>query len=201
MARSAQTSVRSQQRATTSKSMVNLFASLQRLRLCCINPADSFRLEKISHARNTVFDLLPQKFSQLFNVGRLDAQTEGLLLLTNDGELAQRLTHPRFKVDKEYEITLDRPWDPSLAPKLLRGIVLDGQRAKIARLLSLSPTRLRVILRQGINRQIRRMFQAVGYRVKRLLRIRIGNLRLGDLPCGHWRALTKRELKDLGSNE
>ena len=92
------------------------------------------------HARNTVFDLLPQKFSQLFNVGRLDAQTEGLLLLTNDGELAQRLTHPRFKVDKEYEITLDRPWDPSLAPKLLRGIVLDGQRAKIARILSLSPT-------------------------------------------------------------
>jgi len=120
-----------------------------------------------------------------------------LLLLTNDGELAQRLTHPRFKIDKEYEITLDRPWDPSLAPKLLRGIVLDGQRAKIARLLSLSPTRLRVILRQGINRQIRRMFQAVGYRVKRLLRIRIGNLRLGDLPSGHWRALTHRELKDL----
>ena len=149
------------------------------------------------HARNTVFDLLPQKFSQLFNVGRLDAQTEGLLLLTNDGELAQRLTHPRFKVDKEYEITLDRPWDPSLTPKLLRGIVLVGQRAKIARLLSLSPTRLRAILRQGINRQIRRMFQAVGYRVKRLLRIRIENLRLGDLPCGHWRALTQRELKDL----
>jgi len=149
------------------------------------------------HARNTVFDLLPKKFSRLFNVGRLDALTEGLLLLTNDGELAQRLTHPRFKVDKEYEIALDRPWDPSLAPKLLRGIVLDGQRANIARLFSLSPTRLRVILRQGINRQIRRMFQAVGYRVKRLLRIRIGNLRLGDLPCGHWRALTRHELRSL----
>ncbi len=74
------------------------------------------------HARNTIFDLLPKKFSRLFNVGRLDAQTEGLLLLTNDGELAPRLTHPRFKVDKEYEIALDRPWDPSLAPKLLRGI-------------------------------------------------------------------------------
>jgi len=149
------------------------------------------------HARNTIFDLLPKKFSRLFNVGRLDAQTEGLLVLTNDGELAQRLTHPRFKVDKEYEITLDRPWDPPLASKLLRGIVLDGQRAKIARLLSLSPTRLRVILRQGINRQIRRMFQAVGYRVKRLLRIRIGNLRLGDLPSGHWRALTRHELQSL----
>src|SRR5215813_15041691 len=149
------------------------------------------------HVRDTVFDLLPAKFSRLFNIGRLDAQTEGLLLLTNDGDLAQRLTHPRYKVEKEYEITLDRPWDRALAPTLLRGIVLDGQRAKIARLRSLSPTRLRVILRQGMNRQIRRMFQAVGYRVKHLLRVRVGNLRLGDLPCGHWRALTKHELKDL----
>jgi 23S rRNA pseudouridine2605 synthase len=160
-------------------------------------PGGFVSTRKDRHARDRVFDLLPKKFSQLFNVGRLDAQTEGLLLLTNDGELAQRLTHPRFKVDKEYEITLDRPWDLSLAPKLLRGIVLDGQCAKIARLRSLSPTRLRLILRQGINRQIRRMFQAVGYRVKHLVRVRVGNLRLGDLPCGHWRALTKHELKDL----
>jgi len=160
-------------------------------------PGGFVSTRKDRHARHTVFDLLPKKFSQLFNVGRLDAQTEGLLLLTNNGELAQRLTHPRFKIDKEYEITLDRPWDPSLAPKLLRGIVLDGQRAKIACLRSFSHTRLRVILRQGINRQIRRMFQAIGYRIKHLLRVRVGNLRLGDLPCGHWRALTKHELKDL----
>ena len=160
-------------------------------------PGGFVSTRKDLHASDTVFDLLPKKFSRLFNVGRLDAQTEGLLLLTNDGELAQRLTHPRFKVDKEYEVTLDRPWDPTLAPKLMRGIVLDGQHAKIAQLRSLSPTRLRVILRQGINRQIRRMFQTVGYRVKRLLRVRVGNLRLGDLPCGHWRALTQRELKDL----
>jgi len=149
------------------------------------------------HARDTVFDLLPEKFYRLFNVGRLDAQTEGLLLLTNDGELAQRLTHPRFTTDKEYEVTLDRPWDSALTPKLLRGILLDGQRAKIARLHSVSPTRLRVLLQQGINRQIRRMFEAVGYRVKQLRRIRIGNLRLADLPRGHWRVLTQQELKSL----
>jgi 23S rRNA pseudouridine2605 synthase len=160
-------------------------------------PAGFVSTRKDLHARDTVFDRIPKKFSRLFNIGRLDAQTEGLMLLTNDGELAQRLTHPRFKVDKEYEVTLDRPWDPVLTPKLLRGIVLDGQRAKIERLHSLSPTRLRVILRQGINRQIRRMFDVVGYRVKHLLRIRIGNLRLGDLPCRHWRALTKREIDSL----
>jgi 23S rRNA pseudouridine2605 synthase len=152
-------------------------------------------------ARDTVFDLIPQKFSNLFTIGRLDAQTQGLLLLTNDGELAQRLSHPRFKVDKEYEVTLDRPWNPDLAPKLERGILLDGQRAKIARLRVLSSTRLRVVLRQGINRQIRRMFQAIGYHVKNLLRIRVGNLRLADLPCGHWRPLTQLELQDLHSKD
>jgi pseudouridine synthase len=80
---------------------------------------------------------------------------------------------------------------------LLRGIFLDGQRATIARLQSLSPIRLRVVLCQGMNRQIRRMFEAVGYRVKNLIRIRIGSLQLGDLPRGHWRALTKRELECL----
>jgi 23S rRNA pseudouridine2605 synthase len=164
-------------------------------------PAGFVSTRKDLHARDTVFDLIPEKFSRLFTVGRLDAQTQGLLLLTNDGNLAQRLTHPRFKVDKEYEVTLDRPWDPALAPRLLRGILLDGQRAKIARLRSLSATRLRVILRQGINRQIRRMFEAVGYRVKHLVRIRIGNLRLTDLPCGHWRALTQRQLQSLHSKD
>jgi 23S rRNA pseudouridine2605 synthase len=161
-------------------------------------PAGFVSTRKDQHARDTIFDLLPQNFSRLFSVGRLDAQTEGLLLLTNDGELAQRLTHPRYKIDKEYEVTLDRPWDAALAPKLMRGIFLDGERARIARLHSVAPTRLRVVLRQGINRQIRRMFEAVGYRIKYLVRVRIGNLRLADLPRGHWRALSKRELENLG---
>ena len=149
------------------------------------------------HAHDTIFDLLPAKFSTLFNVGRLDAQTEGLLILTNDGELSQRLTHPRYKVEKEYEVTLDRAWDPMLKIKLLRGIVLDGQRAKLATLRDVSPTRLRVILRQGLNRQIRRMFEAIGYQVKHLVRIRLGHLHLGDLPRAHWRPLTKSELASL----
>jgi 23S rRNA pseudouridine2605 synthase len=149
------------------------------------------------HVRETIFDLLPAKFRQLFNVGRLDTQSEGLILLTNDGALAQHLTHPRFKIDKEYEIILERPWDPTLERKLLRGVFLAGQRAQIARLHRIGPTKLRVVLRQGINRQIRRMFEAFGYRVKRLVRTRIGNLRLGDLPRGHWRIVAKHELKGL----
>jgi len=152
---------------------------------------------KDAHAGDTIFDLLPPKFARLFNIGRLDAQSEGLILLTNDGDLAQRLTHPRYKIDKEYEVTLDRRWDPALAPKLSKGIFLDGKRAGIERLHSVTPTRLRVVLRQGINRQIRRMFHEIGYEVKRLVRIRIGNLWLEDLPRGRWRALTKREVESL----
>src|SRR5258708_9822958 len=82
-------------------------------------PAGFVSTRRDPHVRDTVFDLLPAKFSRLFNIARLDAQTEGLLLLTNDGELAQRLTHPRYKIQKEYEVTLDRPCDASLASQLL----------------------------------------------------------------------------------
>jgi 23S rRNA pseudouridine2605 synthase len=160
-------------------------------------PAGFVSTRKDVHARDTIFDLLPRKFSRLFNIGRLDAQTEGLILLTNDGDLAQRLTHPSYKIDKEYELMMDRPWDPALAPKLSEGIFLDGKRARIERVHSIGPKRLRVVLRQGINRQIRRMFREIGCEVKRLVRVRIGNLRLGDLPRGHWRAVTKRELRSI----
>src|SRR5438477_1329514 len=169
----------------------------QPLHIVMNKPAGFVSTRSDPHARDTIFDLLPSKFRRLFSIGRLDAQSEGLLILTNDGELAQRLMHPRYKIEKEYELLLDRPWDPTLAPRLLRGVFLDSQRAKIVRLHSVTPTRLRVVLRQGINRQIRRMFHEIGYEVKRLVRVRTGNLRLGDLPRGHWRALTKRELASL----
>src|SRR6266513_431933 len=160
-------------------------------------PAGFVSTRSDPHARDTIFDLLPPKFPRLFNIGRLDAASEGLLILTNDGELAQQLTHPRYKIEKEYEVILDHPWDPLLTKKLISGMFLDGQRARIVRLHAITPTRLQVVLQQGINRQTRRLFEAVGYKVKRLTRVRIGILRLGDLPRGHWRALTKRELETL----
>ena len=160
-------------------------------------PAGFVSTRSDAQARDTIFDLLPAHFPRLFNVGRLDAMTEGLLVLTNDGDLAQRLMHPRYKVEKEYEVTLDKPWNPELAVKLLRGVFLDGQRARLDRVFPVKPVLLRVVLRQGINRQIRRMFYEIGFEVKRLVRTRIGNLRLGDLPRGHWRPLTKAELRSL----
>lgn len=169
----------------------------QTLTIAMHKPAGFVSTRNDPHARDTIFDLLPQKFPRLFNIGRLDAQSEGLLLLTNDGNLAQRLTHPRHEIEKEYEVMLDRAWDGSLSDKLLRGINLDGKRARLARLHSMGPTRLRVVLRQGLNQQIRRMFYAVGYEVKRLMRVRVGTLRLGDLPRGEWRILSKTELDNL----
>src|SRR5205807_8732672 len=104
---------------------------LSGLHIILHKPAGFVSTRSDPHARDIIFDLLPAKFPRLFNIGRLDAQTEGLLILTNDGDLAQRLTHPRYKVEKEYEVTLDRPWDPSLALKLRSGIMVDGQRARI----------------------------------------------------------------------
>ncbi|CAN5587527.1 hypothetical protein BH20VER3_BH20VER3_18910 [soil metagenome] len=162
-------------------------------------PAGFVSTRRDPNASDTIYDLLPAKFSRLFNVGRLDAQTEGLLLLTSDGDLAQHLTHPRYKVEKEYEVTLDRRWNPKLGQKLLEGVFLEGKRARLARVQPIGPTRLRVVLRQGLNRQIRRMFYEVGYDVKRLVRTRIGHLHLGELPRGHWRPLTKSELASLKS--
>ena len=170
----------------------------RQLHIMLHKPAGFVSTRSDPNARDTIFDLLPPNMPRLFNVGRLDAQSEGLLLLTNDGDLAQRLMHPRHKVDKEYEVTLDKPWDPELAKKLLKGVMLDGQRARLERVYPVKPMYLRVVLRQGINRQIRRMFYEIGYEVKKLVRTRIGHLRLGDLPRAHWRPLTRAELKSLG---
>lgn len=167
------------------------------LHLMLHKPAGFVSTRSDPNARDTIFDLLPPHLPRLFNVGRLDAPSEGLLVLTNDGDMAQRLMHPRYKIEKEYEVTLDRAWDAESAPKLLRGVMLDGERARLERVYAVKPTLLRVILRQGINRQIRRMFYEVRYDVKRLVRTRIGSLRLGDLPRGHWRPLTKAELRSL----
>ncbi|MBU3665617.1 MAG: rRNA pseudouridine synthase [Chthoniobacterales bacterium] len=142
----------------------------------------------------TIYDLLPRDAANLAHVGRLDAESEGLLLLTNDGALAQALTHPSRHVEKEYEVILDRPFDPSKTAKLLKGVYLEEGRARAANVRLDAPNKLRVVLTQGINRQIRRMFAALGWDVKRLTRTRLGPLRLGRLPRGGWRELSAKEV-------
>jgi len=149
------------------------------------------------HHRQTVFDLLPPNYTRLFHVGRLDRESEGLLILTNDGALALKLTHPRYKVDKEYEVVLDRAFDFELAPKLLRGLSLEEGWAKAEEVHKLAANKLKVVLRQGMKRQIRLMFFALGYEVKKLARVRIGPIEIGNMPSGSWRVLTHKEIEAL----
>ncbi len=144
--------------------------------------------------RRSIDDLLPRNWPRLFHVGRLDKDSEGLLLLTNDGDLSQQLTHPKHKIEKEYEVLLDKPFNTDLVDKLRKGIVLEQGRGKIERLQIVKPNHVRVVLAQGLKRQIRLMFAAIGYEVLRLCRTRVGPIRLGELPVGGYRLLTTREL-------
>ena len=146
--------------------------------------------------RRTIFDLLPKNWPRLFNIGRLDKESEGLLVLTNDGDLALKLTHPRYKIDKEYEVILDRPFDPEHREKMLKGIFIEGGRAKAEFVNRVAPTKLKIVLRQGIKRQIRLMLYSLGYEVKQLARTRIGSLKL-DIHTGEWRLLTPKEVEGL----
>jgi 23S rRNA pseudouridine2605 synthase len=143
--------------------------------------------------RRTVYDLVPPEYSTLFHVGRLDKESEGLLLMTNDGALAQRLTHPSHTIEKEYEVTLDKTFDPAHHEKLLKGFHIEGGRAKFERLRILAPKIIQVTLRQGLKRQIRLMLYAMGYEVERLRRTRIGGLTDYRLPPGACRRLTEKE--------
>jgi 23S rRNA pseudouridine2605 synthase len=149
--------------------------------------------------RKTIFELLPEGWPRVFTVGRLDKDSEGLLIVTNDGDLSLALTHPRYKVDKEYEVTIDKPFNPLHREKLLRGFHIIGGRAKMEEVRQMGPKRLRVTLRQGIKRQIRLMFWDLGYEVEELVRIRIGPLFLGRLRPGEWRRLNPKEVKALMS--
>ena len=153
------------------------------------------------HARRTVFDLLPHGWPRLFHVGRLDKDSEGLLLLTNDGELSLLLTHPRYKIEKEYEAVLDKPFDTVHRAQLLKGVHIgspqEGGWAKAEAIHRMAPNKLKIILRQGLKRQIRLMLHAVGYEVEKLVRTRIGPLRLHEMRPGEWRPLTPREVATL----
>ncbi len=147
--------------------------------------------------RPTVYDLLPPDCRRLSYVGRLDAESEGLLFFTNDGALAQALTHPSRHVEKEYEVVLNRPLEAADAARMLKGIYLDGQRAVARRLRGEGSARITLVLTQGLNRQIRRMFDVLGYRVRHLVRVRFGSLLLTGLPRGAWRELQAAELQRL----
>jgi 23S rRNA pseudouridine2605 synthase len=153
------------------------------------------------NARRTVLDLVPEHGARLFPVGRLDAQSEGLVLLTDDGELAQALLHPSFGVARRYRVSVEGRVSREALRRLREGIPLDGRRAlaREARLLRLEPGRsvIELWLVEGRRHQIRRMLEAIGHPVRRLVRTGFGPLRLGGLRPGGWRPLRPQEQRAL----
>jgi 23S rRNA pseudouridine2605 synthase len=146
--------------------------------------------------RPTVMDLVPRE-PRVFPVGRLDANTEGLLLLTNDGDLAHRLTHPRFGVDKEYYAVVEGVPSPADLRRLRLGVQLEDGMTSPARVSLVPPSGLRITIHEGRNRQVRRMCDAIGHPVSRLVRARVGPLADRALPPGAWRPLTPAEVRSL----
>ena len=152
-----------------------------------------------THGRRTVVELVPPE-PRVFPVGRLDADTEGLLLLTNDGELAHRLTHPSFGVEKEYLASVQGDPSPAAIRRLREGVELDDGMTAPAKAVRVEAGVVRLTIHEGRNRQVRRMCEAVGHPVTRLVRTRIGPLADRRLRPGEWRALTPEEVRALAAS-
>ena len=146
--------------------------------------------------RPTVVEIVPPE-PRVYPVGRLDADTEGLLILTNDGELAHRLTHPSFGVDKEYLADVEGRPSRGAVRRLREGVALDDGPTAPAKVSLVGDHTLRITIHEGRNRQVRRMCDAVGHPVRRLVRVRIGSLADRRLAPGEWRELTQDELRAL----
>lgn len=151
--------------------------------------------------RPTIYDLLPREWQNLYSVGRLDFNTEGLLFLTNDGQFALRLTHPRYGVRKKYMATVAGAVDNAMLAGFTRGIFHEGEKLKAqsARLISAGRARsvVEIELGEGKNREVRRLCESQGLTVKRLQRTQIGRIKIGELKPGRWRTLTETEIKTL----
>ena len=143
-----------------------------------------------------VLDLVNME-RRIFPVGRLDKNSTGLLLLTDDGRIHHRLSHPSFDHEKEYDVTVDQPVTAGALEKMARGVLLKGTRTRPARVKRISPVRFKITLKEGRNRQVRRMVRKVGRRVIKLKRVRIAHIRLGQLEKGRWRHLSETERNRL----
>jgi pseudouridine synthase len=143
-----------------------------------------------------VIDLIdiPQR---VYPIGRLDKDSTGLLILTNDGNLHHRLLHPSFDHEKEYDVTVSSPITDGALQNIAGGMPMMGTKTRPAEIIRLSPRRFRIVLKEGKNRQIRRMVRKVGNHVTQLKRLRISNIELGRLKKGTWRYLTEKEIKAL----
>jgi 23S rRNA pseudouridine2605 synthase len=161
-------------------------------------PSGVLSAARDTHGRRTVVDLVPSRGARLYPVGRLDADSTGLILVTNDGDLAQRLTHPSFEVPRTYRATVRPSPVPERALRTLReGVELDDGRTAPAKVRQVRAGVLELTIHEGRNHQVKRMCEAVGHRVRTLERVRFGPLRLDDLPPGGHRRLKAAEVEQL----
>jgi pseudouridine synthase len=147
--------------------------------------------------RRTVYELLPREWENVQTVGRLDFNSEGLIFLTNDGEFALRLTHPRYGVHKKYLATIEGTLEQQMLDKMVRGVFHEGERLKAESARQVLRNVVELDLTEGKNREVRRLFESQGLTVKRLQRTQIGKIKLGELKPGRWRTLTETEIKTL----
>jgi 23S rRNA pseudouridine2605 synthase len=159
-------------------------------------PAGVVTSARDPEGRPTVVDLVEHP-SRLVPVGRLDADTTGALLLTNDGELAHRLAHPRYEVDKVYEAEVEGNPDAEAIRRLAEGVELEDGRTAPARVRRLAPTRIELTIHEGRKHQVKRMLEAVGHPVRRLHRSRYAGLDVGGVRPGQWRQLSSEEVEGL----
>lgn len=165
----------------------------QKLVYIMLNKPAGYVTTRCQSEGKTVYDLVgvPER---IFSVGRLDKDSSGLLLLTNDGEFAYQLAHPSFEHEKEYEVTVEGNITAGALDKLRAGVKLWGSKTLPTLITKTGKNSFRIVLREGKNRQIRRICRKVGYPVKTLKRVRIGSLTLGSLPEGQWKYLQKTEI-------
>jgi pseudouridine synthase len=152
-------------------------------------------------ARDKISDLLPKEWTELFSVGRLDCQSEGLIFLTNDGDFCLKLTHPRYRIVRKYVARVEGRVTPEMLRQFTAGVLSEGEQlqAQRARLLSAnnSTSVVELELTEGKNREVRRLLASQRLTVLRLQRVQIGPIKLGELPPGRWRTLTEPEIKSL----
>lgn len=147
--------------------------------------------------RHTVYELLPREWQIAHTVGRLDFNSEGLIFLTNDGEFALHLTHPRYGVRKKYVATITGTVEQDMLNKFVRGVFHGGEKLKAESARQISRNVVELELSEGKNREVRRLFESQGLAVERLQRTQIGKIKLGELKPGRWRTLTETEIKTL----
>lgn len=151
-----------------------------------------------AHIQGNIVDFVGHH-ERIFPIGRLDKDSEGLILLTNDGDIVNKILRAEGKHEKEYIVTVDRPVTPSFITGMSSGVKILGSRTLPCQVTRISERVFRIILTEGKNRQIRRMCAAFGYEVRRLQRIRVMNIHLGSLHTGEWRELTAQEKMELGA--